>query len=146
MEEKLKIRVRYHETDSMKYLYHGNYASYYHASRTELLRKIGLSDKSLEINDVILPVVELQSKYLKPAFYDDELTIMTVLAKISGCKLCFDHAVYNFNEELINKGSTIIAYVNNKTRKPIKIPQSVIKKLNYLLNKKIPYEYKKQWI
>jgi acyl-CoA thioester hydrolase len=133
MEEKTKIRVRYNETDSMKYLYHGNYVSYYHASRTELLRSIGLSDKELETNGIILPVIDLQSKYLKPAFYDDELTVKTKLVEISTCKLHFKHEVYNDKEELINKGATIVAYVNNSTRKPIRIPEEINKKLRYLI-------------
>jgi acyl-CoA thioester hydrolase len=133
MKGKIKIKVRFNETDPMRYLYHGNYASYYHASRTELLRSIGLNDKELEINGVILPVIELQSKYLKPAFYDDDLTVKTILSEISSCKLCFQHEVYNDKEEIINKGSTVVAYVNNGTRKPIKIPQTIIERLKFLI-------------
>jgi len=129
----LTIKVRFNETDQMNYLYHGNYASYYHVSRTELLRGVGLSDKSLEIDGIILPVIELQSKYIKPAFYDDELNIKTVLHEVKGCKLHFNHEVYNSKKELINIGSTIVAYINKTTRKPIKIPQPIKEMLNFLI-------------
>lgn len=133
IEEELKVRVRYNETDSMNYLYHSNYIYYYHASRTELLRKVGLSDKDLESRGIILPVIEMQSKYLKPAFYDDELIIKTKLSKLSACKLFFMHDIYNEQNELINHGNTTVAYVNKSTRKPIKIPNQIIERLNYLI-------------
>ena len=133
MEEETLIRVKYNETDSMKYLYHGNYVYYYHTSRTELLRKVGLCDKNLETNGIILPVVELQSKYIKPAYYDDELTVKTQLLKISACKLHFFHRIFNTKDELINQGNTIVAYVNKSTRKPIKIPIPIKERLNFLI-------------
>lgn len=133
MEEETLVRVKYNETDSMRYLYHGNYVYYYHASRTELLRKVGLCDRNLESNGIILPVVELQSKYIKPAYYDDELTVRTQLLKISACMLHFSHRIYNAKEELINQGNTIIAYVNRSSRKPIKIPNPIKEKLNFLI-------------
>ena len=132
-EEGIKIKVRYNETDSMQYLYHGNYVYYYHASRTELLRKIGLSDKELETNGIILPVIELQSKFLKPAFYDDELVVKTKLSEISACKLFFLHNIYNTQNELINQGNTTVAYVNESTRKPVKIPTQIAKRLRFLI-------------
>lgn len=135
MTEETKLRVKYNETDSMKYLYHANYIYYYHASRTELLRKVGLCDKKLELNGIILPVIEMQSKFAKPAYYDDELTVRTLLQRISACKLFFTHEIYNEENEKINSGSTVVAFVNKSTRKPIKIPTEINEKLNYLLNK-----------
>ncbi|MBI9036068.1 MAG: acyl-CoA thioesterase [Bacteroidales bacterium] len=133
MDGKIQIRVRYNETDSMRYLYHGNYASYYHASRTELLRSVGLSDIEFERQGVILPVIDLQSKYLKPAFYDDELIIKTDLLKISVCKLQFSHKVYNNKNEIINKGCSTVAYVDNLSRKPLRIPPMIMESLKCLI-------------
>lgn len=133
MEEEIKLRVKFNETDSMRYLYHGNYVYYYHASRTELLRKVGMCDKKLESNGIILPVIELQSKYLKPAYYDDELRVRTKLIKVAGCRLHFLHEIYNEDSDLINQGNTVVAYVNNSTRKPIKIPENIKERLNFLI-------------
>jgi len=135
MKEETKLRVKYNETDSMKYLYHANYINYYHVSRTELLRKVGLCDKILDLNGIILPVIEMHSKFVKPAFYDDELIVKTLLQKVSACKLFFCHEIFNEMNEKINSGSTIVAYVNKATGKPIKIPTEINEKLNYLINK-----------
>lgn len=130
----MKLRVRYNEVDAMGYVYHANYISYYHTSRTELLRGIRLSDKALEEMGIILPVIELNSTFLKPAFYDDELIITSILTKISGCRLFFSHYIVNQNNEVINKGTTTMAFVDIDHRKPIKIPEDIETKLEKIIN------------
>jgi len=67
-----KIRVRYGETDQMKYAYYGIYAQYFEVGRVELLRSLGISYKKLEEEGYFLPVVNFKIHYKKPAFYDDE--------------------------------------------------------------------------
>ena len=65
-----KIRVRYGETDQMSFVYYGVYAQYYEVGRVELLRSLGLTYKELEEMGFALPVVNLNIKYKKPAYYD----------------------------------------------------------------------------
>lgn len=65
------LRVRYVEVDSMGYVYHGNYASYYEVGRTELMRNLGSSYKKLEDEGVLMPVIHLECYYIRPARYDD---------------------------------------------------------------------------
>jgi acyl-CoA thioester hydrolase len=125
MENEIEIRVRFNDTDCMQYVYHGNYAAYYHQCRTELLRKVGLSDKSFEKQNVILPVIEMHTYFNKPAFYDDILKVKTVVKEVSNCKLSFDYEIYNQDNELINIANTVHAYVDNKTRKPLIIPENI---------------------
>ena len=76
-----KIRVRYAETDQMGYVYYGNYAQFFEVGRVEWLRSLGVSYKSLEDSGVMLPVINLNVQYIKPAKYDDLLTITTILSK-----------------------------------------------------------------
>ena len=71
----IKIRVRYAETDQMGYCYYGNYAQYFEVGRVEALRTLGVSYKDMEIQGVLLPVTDYSIKYLKPAFYDENLKI-----------------------------------------------------------------------
>ena len=80
---KTKVRVRYAETDKMGYCYYGNYATYFEIARVEALRSLGVSYKSLEDEGVFLPVSEFNIKYLKPAYYDDELTIHVFVKEIA---------------------------------------------------------------
>ena len=61
-----KIRVRYGETDQMGYMYYGNYAQYYEVGRVEMLRSLGMSYSSMEADGIMMPVLELKCKYIKP--------------------------------------------------------------------------------
>src|SRR5690606_36415022 len=72
-----QIRVRYGETDQMGYLYYGFYALYYEQARTEAIRQLGLTYKSLEESGVMMPVMEMNAKYYRPAHYDDLITVDT---------------------------------------------------------------------
>jgi len=132
---KSKIRIRYDEVDKMGYVYHGNYAKYYHISRTELLRKIEISDRELETHDILLPVIELNIKYLKPVFYDDIITIQTTLQKIPASRLVFHHEVYSDTNEIINRATSTVAFVDINTRKPMKAPQFIVNKIKSYIEK-----------
>jgi len=124
-----KIQIRYDEVDKMGYVYHGNYARFYHISRTELMRKIGFSDKELEAKNILLPVIEMNIKYLKPVFYDDVITIKTTLQNIPASRMRFKHEVYNSNNEVINQAESTVVFVDMQTRKPMKAPGFIVDKI-----------------
>ncbi len=121
-----KIRVRYGETDQMGYVYYGNYPLYYEVARTDMIRKLGWPYKKIEESGVMLPVLSLNVKYIKPAFYDDELTVKTYIKKLPTVRIEFEYEVYNNKKELINKGNTILVFVDMKTMKPTSAPQGFI--------------------
>ncbi|WP_196886726.1 acyl-CoA thioesterase [Aureivirga sp. CE67] len=123
-----QIRVRYGETDQMSYVYYGNYAEYFETGRIEWLRNIGISYKAMEESGVMLPVLDLNVKYLKPARYDDLLTVKTTLEKLPTAKIVFQYEIFNENEELLTTGSTTLVFIDMKKNRPIKAP-------NYFLNK-----------
>jgi acyl-CoA thioester hydrolase len=129
-----KIKVRYDEVDKMEYVYHGNYASYYHIGRTELLRKLGISDRELENHNIILPVIEMNSKFIKPVFYDETITILTSLIEDPRSRMKFSHNIYDQNHDLVNEGFTSIAFVDKITRKPMRVPDTVLHKLELFMN------------
>jgi len=123
------IQIRYDEVDKMGYVYHGNYAKYYHISRTELMRNIGFSDKELESHNIILPIIELNVKYLKPVYYDDVITIKTYLRQLPDSRMTFEHEVRNVVGELINTASSTVVFVDNVTRRPMRAPDFFVDKL-----------------
>jgi len=123
------VRVRYAETDQMGVVYHGNYAQYFEEGRTEWLRHIGVTYKSLEEKEIILPVISIGFKFIKSALYDDLLTIKTILKKTPKVKIEFYYEITNQNNELICTGSSILAFINRKTKKPIACPKYILEKL-----------------
>lgn len=129
-----RIRVRYAETDQMGYVYYGNYAQYFEIGRVEALRQIGTSYKEMEDDGVMLPVYSLTISYKKPAIYDDLLLIKTTITELPMVRISFTYEVYNEQGELLNTGSTMLAFVDKKTNRPCKAPQIFIDKISKYFN------------
>lgn len=121
-----KIRVRYGETDQMGYCYYGNYAQYFEVGRVEALRTIGMSYKDMENEGVMLPVSEFNVKYIRPAYYDDELTITTKIAELRGPRIYFEYEVQNEKNEIIANASTLLVFVSKTNMKPIAPPTTFL--------------------
>ncbi len=128
-ENETKIRVRYGETDQMGYVYYGNYAEFYEVARVEMLRKLGLTYKWMEETGIMMPVLELKCKYIKPAYYDDEITIKVVIKELPSTRIVFNYELYNEKNELINLGETTLVFVNIATKRPSLGPPEFMEKI-----------------
>ncbi|MFW5758976.1 MAG: acyl-CoA thioesterase [Bacteroidota bacterium] len=117
-----QIRVRYSETDKMGYVYYGNYPAYYEVGRAEAMRQLGMTYRQMEEKGVMMPIVTLNCKYIKPAFYDDLLTIKTIVKEMPVSRMHFFYEVYNQKREILNKGETVLAFIDMKKRKPCPAP------------------------
>jgi acyl-CoA thioester hydrolase len=106
------IRVRYAETDQMNVVYYGNYAQYFEVARAESIRNLGFTYKEMEEAGVIMPVVEMQTKFLRPAHYDDLLTIKTILKELPvDHRILFEHEVFNQEKKLLTLGKVTLYFV-----------------------------------
>lgn len=128
-----KKRVRYGETDQMGYLYYGNYAQYYEIGRVEMMRDLGISYRNMEKDDgIILPVVSMQVRYLRPAYYDELLDIRTTLKKKPDQFITFEVEIWNEQSKLINAAQVKLCFFDIKLNKACKCP-------DYLLNAIYPF-------
>jgi acyl-CoA thioester hydrolase len=118
-----KIRVRYGETDQMGYAYYGVYAQYYEVGRVEAMRKIGFSYKEVEARGILMPVVDYSIHYKKPAFYDDEITVVTTIKEMpKGVKLPFEYECFNAAGELLNTGKVTLVYLQKSSNRVVAVP------------------------
>lgn len=129
-----KIRVRYADTDQMGYMYYGNYAAFYEVARTEMLRSLGMTYKSMEQDGVMMPVLELKCKYIKPALYDQEINIKVIIAKKPSIRIIFHYELYNEKLELINTGETTLVFVDMTKNKPCLPPINFSEKIDRYFN------------
>ncbi len=130
-----KIRVRYADTDRMGYCYYGNYPTYYEIARTEFIRDLGISYKKIEDSGYMMPIASMNIKYFKPALYDELLTVRTYYKKFHQIKADFDYEIFNQNNEIINKANTLLVFVNEKTRKPVRAPKFYLDKIKEIFSK-----------
>lgn len=120
------IRVRYGETDPMKYVYYGNYAEYFEVARVELFRTLGISYDEIEKRGIFLPVSEYKIKYLKPGLYDQLLEIHTYIKKTPGVKIEFDYEIYNEDKVKITEASTTLFFLDAETNKIVRCPDFLL--------------------
>lgn len=125
-----QLRVRYGDTDQMGYVYYGNYGYYYEQARSEAIRSLGISYKELEAAGVMMPITRMNIKYIRPAFYDDLLTIKTIVSEPPHRLITFRYEVFNEKSNLINEGETQLIFVDAITRKSRTAPDLLIQKMS----------------
>ena len=125
-----QVRVHYALTDQMGVVYHGNYAQLYEIGRGEAIRQIGFTYKDIEAMGIIMPVVDIHSKFLRPARYDDLLTIKTTLQELPlHHKIIFHTEIYNEAGEFIHTGAVTLYFMEAATMKKCNMPDALKIKL-----------------
>ena len=117
-----QIRVRYAETDQMGYVYYGNYPAYYEVGRTEALRQLGTSYFQLEEEGIMMPVIDMNVKYIQPGRYDDLLTIRTTVSEVPKTRMHFIYEIFNEDAKLINRGETTLIFMSKERNRPVRCP------------------------
>ncbi|MCD6374961.1 MAG: acyl-CoA thioesterase [Caldisericaceae bacterium] len=127
MEFAVDFRVRYAETDQMKFAHHSAYIVWFEMARIELFRSMGLSYAQMEKDGVLLPVLQVSARYFKPAFFDDSLRIVARFAELNKARLKIDYQVFR-QGTLICEGFSLHAFMNEKG-KPIRPPEFFLEKM-----------------
>ncbi|MEO7413073.1 MAG: thioesterase family protein [Opitutaceae bacterium] len=117
------VTVRYAETDMMGVVYHGNYLPWFEIGRTTLLKEVGLPYRQLEAGGYRLPVLEVSAKYLRPAVYDDTLTIVTTMREKPLLRIRLTYEVRR-GDELLATGETVHAFIDLQGR-PVRPPAAM---------------------
>lgn len=123
---KTQIRIHYALTDQMGFVYHGHYAQFYEIGRTEALRSAGVTYKDVEAIGVIMPVVEIHTKFLRPAKYDDLVTVVTTVKELPvHSKIIFHGEIFNEQNELLSSGTVSLLFMDATTMKRCDMPEMI---------------------
>ncbi|TVR81716.1 MAG: acyl-CoA thioesterase [Saprospirales bacterium] len=126
----ITTRVRYGETDRMGVLYYGNYALYYEIGRVEMIRSLGLTYKDIEDKlKILMPVVSLSCRFLRPAYYDEEVRIRTTITEWPERTIVFRAEILRMDGELINTGEVKLVFVSAEGFKRVNVPEEIKEKL-----------------
>ncbi len=129
------VRVRYAETDQMGVVYHSNFFLYFESARAESIRQLGFTYADMEKMGVIMPVIDVHCRYLRPAKYDDLLTVKTILKELPvHHKIEFHHEVYNEAGNLLATGKIILYFMEANGMKRTTMPAELLSKLQPYFN------------
>jgi acyl-CoA thioester hydrolase len=127
IQSRATVTVRYAETDMMGIVYHANYLPWFEVARTQLLREQGFPYRQLEADGYRIPVLEVAVKYLKPALYDDTLTILATIKEKPLLRIRIDYEVRR-GEEILATGQTAHAFCDT-TGQPTRPPPSFVARM-----------------
>jgi acyl-CoA thioester hydrolase len=112
----------------MGIVYYAKYLEYFEMGRTEFIRKRGKEYRSIEEEGYFLPVLEVWTKYKKPAHYDDLLTVETEVKNLKKASLEFHYTVKSKNGDINAEGTTKHALINREG-KIVPFPSEIREKL-----------------
>jgi len=114
----------------MGVVYHGHYAQFYEIGRTEALRSLGLTYKEVEAMGIIMPVTEIHSKFIRPALYDDLITVVTTVKEMPlHHKIIFHSEIFNERDQFLNVGDVTLYFMDAKSMKRVAMPDMIKEKL-----------------
>jgi acyl-CoA thioester hydrolase len=103
---------------------------YYEVGRVEAIRNLGL--RYLDFEDqmgIFMPVVSINVRYLRPAYYDDLLILETSIPQLPQKNIRFHTQIFNERKELLNAAEVHLCFVDVKTKKRVEMPELIIEKL-----------------
>ena len=121
-----QIRIHYALTDQMGVVYHGHYAQFYEIGRGDAIRQLGYSYKDIEAMGIFMPVVDIHSRFLRPAKYDDLITVKTTLRELPvHHKIVFHSEIYHQDGSLLNTGDVTLYFMEAKEMKRCEMPEKL---------------------
>jgi acyl-CoA thioester hydrolase len=127
-----EIDVRYYETDQMGVVHHSNYIRYFEVARTLSMKKAGIPYDEMERKGILMPIVSISCTYKHPALFGDTIRVTTILEQLPTVKIHFTYEIRNQKEQLLATGSTVLAFIDAATKRPMRAPK-------YLLNMLAPH-------
>ena len=123
------IRVYWEDTDAGGVVYYANYLKFLERARTEWLSSLGLEQDRLAGEAGVMFVVRrVEADYLKPARFNDRLTVHCDLAELGRASLVMRQQVFRGDERLL-AAVVRVACVEYRTFRPAKIPDFVTQAL-----------------
>ena len=120
-----KIKVRYNETDQMGIVHHSNYLKFFELARIEWLEKLNMPYQKIEDNNIILPVVNCELKFIKPLIFGDTFFVEVFCSKKPTSTIEFSYQIFNDNNEITTQGKTTLAFLDSLKRKPLRCPKII---------------------
>lgn len=123
------IRVCYADTDQMGYVYYGNYARFFEIGRVEALRSLDFQYRAMEESGVMMPVYDLKMRYLKPARYDDLLSITVSIPELPKVRIIFQYEIRTADGDRLTTGETTLVFQRMDTGRLVTAPAPLLEKL-----------------
>lgn len=123
-----RIRVYYEDTDLAGIVYYANYLKFIERGRTEWVRSLGVDQAALKREaGIVFAVRRVEADYLRPAVFDDLLTVTTRLLELGGARIELEQAVLRGEERLFTAKVVLVCLSDAGTA--VRLPAAVRERL-----------------
>ncbi|MBM3603676.1 MAG: tol-pal system-associated acyl-CoA thioesterase [Alphaproteobacteria bacterium] len=124
MSHDFTLRVYYEDTDLAGIVYYANYLKFIERGRSEWLRALGIDQLGMQRETgQVFAVSRVEANYLRPARFDDLLTVRTDLTQASPARIIVDQQVRR-GDQLLFTARVTIACLNAQGR-PVRVPAAL---------------------
>jgi len=128
MSHQFPIRVYYEDTDLAGIVYYANYLKFIERGRSEWVRSLGIDQVALKRDQgLVFAVRRVEADYLRPAKFDDALTVTTALVAETGARLVVEQTVLRGAERLFSATVTLVCLT--EAGAPARLPPDLRRRL-----------------
>lgn len=127
------ITVRFCEVDSYQVAWHGHYVAWMEVGRNELAAQFGLAVDQLAAAGYLGPVVTLELKYLRPARFNERLTVRTTVRRSETPTLEFRSLILGADGRPVARGVTVHALTDLDGTTQYRLPEEIATRLERML-------------
>jgi acyl-CoA thioester hydrolase len=129
-------KINYYETDKMGIVHHSNYARFLEEARIELMSFYGLPYPELEDRGYMIPVLELNSRFLESVKYGETIKIVVNIDRVTSAKFVFSYKVYDESMKVIKHTASSVHCLLDSNYRPVaikKMPEDIRDRINYMV-------------
>lgn len=116
MSHSTQLRVYYEDTDMAGIVYYANYLKYLERGRSDAVREMGIDQLALrDTAGLVFAVRRVEIDYLRPARFNDILTVETHTTHVSGAKLVMDQVV-SCDQTALVQATVTVAFMSLEGR------------------------------
>lgn len=123
IKDRFQLRIYYEDTDMAGIVYYANYLKFIERARSEMLNNLNISQKKLYDIGKFFVVTDLKAKYFCPAYFGDDLEVLTELTQVKGASILIIQRIFR-STELLFQASIKLALVSND-KKVVRIPANI---------------------
>ncbi len=120
MSHAFALRVYYEDTDLAGIVYYANYLKFIERARTEWVRGLGVDQRALKAAGLVFAVRRVEADYLRPARFDDELVVQTVVTSVTGARIVLQQDITRGDERLF--AAQVVLVCLSDSGQPARLP------------------------
>ena len=115
-EHSYPVHIYFEDTDFSGLVYHANYLRYMERARSDMLACVGIGQRAaFESGEGVYAVADLHIKYLAPARFDDDVTVVSSVENLRAAS-CVIHQRVMRGAQRLTEAKVVAAFLSPEGR------------------------------